>query len=156
MGLYDSIIHRGLRFGLGISVLGAVMLTSVAGAADPKASPATTVWTPATQIGNDLSAWFPEIALDQTGTAHIIWNASQVLAPTTPGQGDIVTQPTLRDYLMYQRFAASDAAKSPSATDIGLAQSGEAIRNAIVVDRSGELDVLYRSSEHIWFIKAPV
>lgn len=151
-----SIVHRGLLCGLGIGVLGALLLTSVAGAAEPKAPAATTAWTPATQIGNNLSAWFPDIALDQAGTAHIIWNASQAQVPTTPAQGDIVAQPTLRDYLMYQRFAASDASDNPPATDIGLAQGGEAIRNAILVDRAGTLDVLYRSSEHIWFIKAPV
>ncbi len=141
---------------LNISMLGAVVLSSIAGAAEPAAPTATTTWTPATQIGNSLSAWFPDIALDQAGTTHIVWNASQVLAPTTAGQGMIVASPALRDYLMYERFSPSDGADNPPATDIGLAGGGEAIRSAILVDRAGTLDVLYRSSEHIWFIKAPV
>jgi BNR repeat protein len=148
--------YRRVLFGLGLAVLGVIALSPVAGAAEPKAPTATTTWTPATQIGNNLSAWFPAIALDQAGTTHIVWNASQVQAPTTPTQGDIVAQPALRDYLMYQRFDPSDTSNNLPATDIGLARGGEAIRNAILVDRAGTLDVLYRSSEHIWFIKAPV
>lgn len=151
--LLRSLTYRTLLLGLGIGMLGALMLASVAGAAEPIAPNATTAWTPPAQIGNGLSAWFPDIALDQSGTTHVIWNASQTQVPTTPVQGEIVEQPTLRDYLMYQRFDASD---NPPATDIGLARGGEAIRNAILVDRAGTLDVLYRSSEHIWFIKAPV
>jgi hypothetical protein len=154
--LLRSIAHRGLLFGLGISALAALALAPPAGAADPKAPPATTIWKPATQIGSELSAWFPDIALDQAGTTHIIWNSSQVQAPTTATQGDIVDQPSLRDFLMYQRFDPSNASDNPPATDIGLAHGGEAIRNALLVDRGGTLDVLYRSNEHIWFTKAPI
>lgn len=151
--LRRSLIYRGLLLGLGIGALGAIAFAAGAGAADLKSPAATTSWAPATQVGGDLSAWFPDIALDQAGTAHIIWNASQAQLPTTAIQGEIVEQPALRDYLMYERFDGSGDAR---ATDIGLAHGGEAIRNAILVDRAGTLDVLYRSGEHIWFIKAPV
>jgi hypothetical protein len=141
-----------LAVAMAMFVVSAIAMDSPPVAA-AKPAPATTTWEPALQIAGSLPAWFPDIALDSAGTAHIVWNTSEATAPTT-GTGEVVSQePTERDFLMYGRFAPSG---DPQMTDIGLSHGGEAIRNAILVDRTGTVDVLYRSSEHIWFIKAPI
>jgi len=149
-----EIVHPVLRFALGICAAGSIVMAVPINAADPKAPAATTTWDPALQVPGDTQAWFPDVATDQAGTVHIIWNTSEETSPTTQTNGETILQePTLRDYLMYGQFGSPNAARP---TDIGLAHGGEAIRNAILIDRDGSVDVLYRSSERIWFIKAPV
>lgn len=139
---------------LGVLLVGGLASARPVTAADANPPPAATTWEPALQIAGSLPAWFPDIALDPAGAVHMIWNTSEANVPTGASESDTVDEsPNVHDYLMYGRFGTAD---SPPATDIGLAHGGEAIRNAILVDRTGTLDVLYRSSEHIWFIKSPI
>lgn len=123
-------------------------------AAESTPPSATTTWSPAQKLAGDLPAWFPDIALDRSGAVHIVWNTSEAGDATTAALGDIRTREAqLRDFLMYQQFGPS--AGTSLATDIGISHNGEAMRNSILADRDGTIDVLYRAGEHIWFIKAP-
>lgn len=141
-----------LRLAFAMCVVSGIAIAAPIQAADVKSPAATTTWDPALQVPGDKQAWFPDVAIDPAGTIHMIWNTSEETAPTT--QGETTSQePTVRDYLMYGQFGSPNLAKP---TDIGLAHGGEAIRNALLLDRDGSVDVLYRSSEHIWFTKAPV
>lgn len=148
------ILRRAFLLGLGVCVLGGIALAAPIRAADSKAPLAMATWVPALQVPGDIQAWFPDIAMDSAGIVHMVWNTSQSSAPTTSIQGETIEQDsTVNDSLIYGRFGSPEITRQ---TDIGVSHGGEAIRNAILVDRDGTLDVLYRSGEHIWFTKAPL
>lgn len=148
-----TIVCHALRFALGVCAVSSIVIAAPTDAADPKAPAATTTWEPALQVPGDKQAWFPDVAIDPAGTVHIVWNTSEETSATQTGSEATSQGPTVQDYLMYGQFGSPNLAPP---TDIGIAHGGEAIRNAILLDRDGTVDVLYRSGEHIWFIKAPV
>lgn len=138
---------------LGMAAFAATAWSST-GAAEGKAPAVKTTWEPAVQLAGEGPAWFPDIALDSAGTTHIVWNTSQAGLPTGSVQGEAVNNPVdSRDFLMYGQFSAATGGQ---ATDIAISHGGEAMRNSILVDQSGTVDVLYRQSEHVWFVKAAI
>src|SRR5437773_1875762 len=118
-------MRRGLLIrvvGASCFILGHVALMGGTTAAAPDAPASTTRWAPARQIASKIYSWFPDAALDSAGNLHVVWNASETNTPTY-AQEEAITEPTIRDYLMYQGFGTADTPIAP-ATDIGLAHGG--------------------------------
>jgi hypothetical protein len=108
----------------------------------PRALAQTTGWGDPQHIASPLAAnWFPSVAVDPWGVAHMIWS-------TGKEEGKIS-----KSLVMYTRL--KDGAWSAPNDILWPGSAAYAARNSLAVDRSGRLHALVRSRDAIWYISAP-
>lgn len=97
----------------------------------PRPTAAQAAWSEPVKVsGETLGAWFPDVAADQDGRIHIVWNAAFRGDDRYPLGG-----------LFYTR---GDGQRWSAPTDIALIWRGHALRSAIAVDPAGRLNLTYK------------
>jgi len=90
---------------------------------------------------NTISAWFPDVAVDNQGRAHIVWHGSRK-------EGEDVL-----DLLMYAAWDGETYSEPNDIIFTGV--GGWTIRPAIAADSLGKLHLVYRDGTDIYYSQAP-
>jgi hypothetical protein len=97
----------------------------------PTGAQAAGTWSAATKLSGDTRwTWFPDVAADDSGNVHITWSGQYA----TPGALDIGA-------LFY---VTGNGQSWTQPNDIAVVWSGDAVRNALAMDSSGRLQMVYK------------
>jgi len=130
---------RRLAIGL---VLMVGLLLGLGGGVGGAASAQTTGWSEPVRLStNTISAWFPDVAVDGQGRAHIVWHGSR------KEDEDVL------DLLMYSTWDGETYSEPNDVIFTGT--GGWTIRPAIAADDLGRLHLVYRDGTDIYYSQAP-
>lgn len=173
---WSQLVSTGLRLS---TCLLALLL-----ALDPSyPSPATAdtaPWSEPVKISDETGGWFPDVAADDWGNVHVVWNS---LLPESPGRDRRVSQSgkvgastsdsllDIQDMTSALYYSRWDGQGWSEPNDIALIGREHALRSALAVDITGRVHLAYKGlgtlspealgrstglgPEDIWYTSAP-
>lgn len=173
---WSQLLSAGLR----LSTCLLALLLALEPSYPSHATADTAPWSEPVEISGETGGWFPDIAADNWGNVHVVWNS---VLPERPGRDRQASQTgkvgtskadTLLDIqemtsaLYYSRW---DGEGWSTPNDIALIWSGHALRSALAVDITGRVHLAYKGlgtlspeaigrsaglgPEDIWYTSAP-
>lgn len=128
------------RLAIGLVLMGGLLLGL--GGWGGAASAQATGWSEPVRLStNTISAWFPDVAVDDRGRAHIVWHGSR------KEDEDVL------DLLMYSTWDGETYSEPNDVIFTGT--GGWTIRPAIAADERGMLHLVYRDGTDIYYSRAP-
>jgi hypothetical protein len=123
-------------------------------------------WSEPVNVSNGEAGWFPNIAADDFGNVHIVWNGFLPDHPDHPGPHDTGTAAPASSRLtdaLYYTHTGGEAWAKPE--EIAYICCGHALRSALTTDPTGRLHLLYKGlgvgqdslrQEDIWHTAADI
>jgi hypothetical protein len=104
-------------------------------------------WSPAIRLSaQNISAWFPDLAADSTGTVHVVWGSSEV---ADNARYDTVWYAALKDGQMVIQPVNVQAQPTP-------VEISAATRPTIIVDNKGKLHTTFRDEFDVFYSQVPI
>lgn len=129
-------------------LLAGLLLAGLVGAA-PRPLQAEDGWTPPVEISEDQFGWFPDLAVDHSGTVHVIWG-SGALAADAP---DPSAPEASLDLLRYR--ALRNGVWTPMNDIAFTCTGGYTVRNSLAVNSDGRVQALVRTCTDVSAMSAP-
>jgi BNR repeat-like domain len=135
---------RVLTRAFGLLAVAALLLGAPAGAG--QAAGERLAWSQPAVISSGPDGWFPDVAADDRGRVHVVWQGSlpEVASENSPAAGSAGGELSIKDVsaLYYARW---DGKSWSRPRDIALiAPQGHALRSSLAVDLADRLHLIYK------------
>lgn len=130
------------------ALLACALLCALATLAAPRPLYAENGWSEPFDVSNDQFGWFPDLAADAQGAVHVIWGSGATNPDADPNSPD-----ASQDLLRYRvlRDGVWSGVNDIAYTCVG----GFTVRNSIVANRDGRVNVLVRNCFDVSAFDAP-